>query len=95
MQGSYKVSDALWIVMEYCGGGSVTDLLAKASGTLPERLIAYIVAEALKVGLWIVAMRCLALACGGTAVPAWQVQVYCKHGRFRTSMACKVNFPLV
>lgn len=52
LQGSFQVADALWIVMEYCGGGSVTDLLAKLSDTFNERLIAYIIAEALKVGCY-------------------------------------------
>lgn len=26
--GSYRVRDALWIVMEHCGGGSVSDLIS-------------------------------------------------------------------
>ncbi|GFR47257.1 hypothetical protein Agub_g8944, partial [Astrephomene gubernaculifera] len=46
--GSYRHPSELWIVMEYCGGGSVSDLLSAAGEPLPEELIAYICGEALK-----------------------------------------------
>lgn len=42
MQGSWTASDALWIVMEYCGGGSVTDLINAADLPMDEDIIAYI-----------------------------------------------------
>ncbi|XP_059161590.1 myosin-IIIa-like, partial [Physella acuta] len=44
--------DQIWIVMELCGGGSVTDLakhMIKKSSRLDELLIAHILAETLKV----------------------------------------------
>ena len=47
MQGSWRASDALWIVMEYCGGGSVSDLIHVADGHLDEELISYICCEML------------------------------------------------
>lgn len=47
LQGSWRSADALWIVMEYCGGGSVTDLITAAGGHLEEELIAYICSEML------------------------------------------------
>ncbi|KXZ43163.1 hypothetical protein GPECTOR_99g798 [Gonium pectorale] len=47
--GSYRHPTELWIVMEYCGGGSVSDLLAASREPLSEELIAYICCEALKV----------------------------------------------
>jgi len=41
--------DQLWLVMEYCGAGSVTDLVKAKKGTsLPEEWIAYICREILK-----------------------------------------------
>ncbi|KAG2450362.1 hypothetical protein HYH02_004867 [Chlamydomonas schloesseri] len=46
--GSYRLSGELWIVMEYCGGGSVSDLLSASREPLPEELIAHICCEALK-----------------------------------------------
>lgn len=49
-QGSYRLSGELWIVMEYCGGGSVSDLLSAGRAPLPEELIAHICCESLKVG---------------------------------------------
>ncbi len=49
-QGSYRTPNELWIVMEYCGGGSVSDLIAASGEPLPEELIAHICGEALKVG---------------------------------------------
>ncbi len=47
--GNYRVGEALWIVMEHCGGGSVSDLLSATGGGLEEGAIAHICAEALKV----------------------------------------------
>ncbi len=49
VQGSIRSSDALWIVMEHCGGGSVADLVQSAGPSLDEECIAYICAEALAV----------------------------------------------
>ncbi|EFJ44650.1 MAP kinase [Volvox carteri f. nagariensis] len=46
--GSYRHPNELWIVMEYCGGGSVSDLLSATSEPLSEDLIAYVCGEALK-----------------------------------------------
>lgn len=46
--GSYRSKDALWIVMEYCGGGSVADLMRATDTPLEEKFIQYIVCETLK-----------------------------------------------
>ncbi|WIA38974.1 hypothetical protein OEZ86_005126 [Tetradesmus obliquus] len=46
--GSFRLPDALWIVMEHCGGGSVGDLLQVKGEGLDEDQIAYICAESLK-----------------------------------------------
>ncbi|GIM11358.1 hypothetical protein Vretimale_14891, partial [Volvox reticuliferus] len=46
--GSYRHPNELWIVMEYCGGGSINDLLSATGEALTEDLIAYICGEALK-----------------------------------------------
>lgn len=42
LQGSWKAPDALWIAMEYCAGGSVSDLMRAADAPLPEPLIAFV-----------------------------------------------------
>ncbi|KAL2636206.1 hypothetical protein R1flu_007685 [Riccia fluitans] len=46
--GSYQGEDYLWIVMEYCGGGSVADLMSITDEPLEEHQIAYICKESLK-----------------------------------------------
>ena len=47
LQGSWRGSEALWIVMEYCGGGSVADLMHASDAPLDQDMIAYIGAETL------------------------------------------------
>ncbi|XWS34204.1 hypothetical protein CRYUN_Cryun21dG0020400 [Craigia yunnanensis] len=46
--GSYQGEEYLWIVMEYCGGGSIADLMNVIEEPLEEYQIAYICREALK-----------------------------------------------
>ncbi|KAL5217356.1 hypothetical protein ABZP36_018040 [Zizania latifolia] len=46
--GSYQGEEYLWIVMEYCGGGSIADLISITEKPLDEYQIAYICREALK-----------------------------------------------
>lgn len=47
LQGSWRTHGALWIAMEYCGGGSVADLVHAADGPLAQPIIAYLCAETL------------------------------------------------
>jgi len=46
--GSYFKDNELWIVMEFCGGGSVSDLMRILDKTLTEDQIAVVVRDALK-----------------------------------------------
>jgi len=46
--GSYMHNDDLWIVMEFCGGGSAMDLYALTDEPLSEEQIAYVCKETLK-----------------------------------------------
>lgn len=46
--GSCRAPDALWIAMEYCAGGSVSDVMHALGRPLEEGMIAYICGEALK-----------------------------------------------
>ena len=46
--GSYAKDGDLWIVMEFCAGGSVADLMALCGITLEEHEIAEVVASVLK-----------------------------------------------
>jgi len=52
--------------MEYCGGGSVNDLLTASSTRMPEQAIAYVCGEALKVR-WGLAGVCYDECCEGGA----------------------------
>jgi serine/threonine protein kinase len=51
-QGAYRVEGSLWIVMDHCAGGSVSDVIQAVGGGLTEEAIALICSEALKVGAW-------------------------------------------
>eukprot|EP00898_Chlorokybus_atmophyticus_P007116 jgi/Chlat1/7405/Chrsp6S00594 len=46
--GSYRGPDYLWIVMEYCGGGSIADIMHVREAPLDEAQIAYVCRETLK-----------------------------------------------
>ncbi|KAL4436608.1 hypothetical protein ABPG75_003747 [Micractinium tetrahymenae] len=45
--GSWRTRDALWICMEYCAGGSVSDIMHTCGSGLDEDMIAYICGQAL------------------------------------------------
>lgn len=45
--GSWRAPDALWIAMEYCAGGSVSDIMHALDSPLEETVISYICGEAL------------------------------------------------
>ncbi len=47
-QGSWHTDAALWIAMEYCGGGSVSDLMHASGQPLSEPLVSYVCSEALR-----------------------------------------------
>jgi serine/threonine protein kinase len=46
--GSYYKESELWIIMEYCGGGSVSDIMKITGKTLNEEQIATVLRDALK-----------------------------------------------
>eukprot|EP00281_Chroomonas_sp_CCMP1168_P004920 CAMPEP_0206270382 /NCGR_PEP_ID=MMETSP0047_2-20121206/32837_1 /ASSEMBLY_ACC=CAM_ASM_000192 /TAXON_ID=195065 /ORGANISM="Chroomonas mesostigmatica_cf, Strain CCMP1168" /LENGTH=163 /DNA_ID=CAMNT_0053699017 /DNA_START=1 /DNA_END=489 /DNA_ORIENTATION=+ len=46
--GSYQKDNDLWIAMEYCNAGSVSDLMEAANMTLSEELVACVCAASLK-----------------------------------------------
>jgi serine/threonine protein kinase len=46
-QGSWRAKEALWIAMEYCSGGSISDIMAATDAPLDEDLIAYVCRETL------------------------------------------------
>ena len=45
--GSVQRRDCLWIVMEYCGGGSVADIMHGVGAPLEEAQIVYVCREML------------------------------------------------
>eukprot|EP00884_Botryococcus_braunii_P009576 jgi/Botrbrau1/1861/Bobra.146_1s0049.2 len=45
--GSWRRQEGLWIAMEYCGGGSVADLMQAADAPLEEEVIAWLCCETL------------------------------------------------
>lgn len=45
--GSWRAPDALWIAMEYCAGGSVSDIMHACNAPLEESVISYICGETL------------------------------------------------
>lgn len=45
--GSWRTRDALWICMEYCAGGSVSDIMHTCGSGLDDEMIAYICGQAL------------------------------------------------
>ena len=45
--GSWRAPEALWIAMEYCAGGSVSDIMQALGSPLDESAIAYICCETL------------------------------------------------
>lgn len=47
-RGSYEKDGKMWIIMEYCGAGSLCDLMAICEKTLTEEEIAVVMREALK-----------------------------------------------
>jgi serine/threonine protein kinase len=46
--GRYRVGAHMWIVMEYCAGGNVSELMHASGKGLQELQIAYVCREALK-----------------------------------------------
>ena len=47
LQGSWRAPDSLWIAMEYCAGGSLSDIMHANDSCLEEDTIAYVCREAL------------------------------------------------
>ena len=47
LQGSWRSTDSLWICMEYCAGGSASDIMHACDCALDEDVISYICAETL------------------------------------------------
>lgn len=47
-KGSWRKDSSIWIVMEYCGAGSVCDLMAICERTLTEQQISAIMKQALQ-----------------------------------------------
>ncbi len=45
--GAWRAPDALWIAMEYCAGGSVSDIMHACNAPLEEAVISYICSETL------------------------------------------------
>jgi serine/threonine protein kinase len=45
--GSWRAPDALWIAMEYCAGGSITDIMHACNAPLEEDVISYVCNETL------------------------------------------------
>ena len=46
--GSYHSNGQLWLIMEYCAGGSVLELVRAMNGSLSEEIIATILYNTLK-----------------------------------------------
>lgn len=46
--GSYFANQSLWIVMEFCGGGSISDLLRARKQTLKEESISVVLSDTLR-----------------------------------------------
>jgi len=46
--GSYFANQSLWIVMEFCGGGSISDILRSRKQTLKEESISVVLSDTLK-----------------------------------------------